>query len=142
MTLAHAYALVGIPADDLDAAWPDVSPWITKACERSHGRMRPEDWYEGIKERTYQLWVMGGNAGIDAVFITEIRSYPRRRYAHVHIGIGRNMRRWLHLIDEFERLSRDYGLDGIEGNWRPGWERVLASKGYRKTHVFMEKVLD
>lgn len=53
-------------------------------------------------------------------------------------GIGR--KRWLHLLDDLERHHRDeLGCVAISAVCRPGWFKDLKAKGYRVTHLSMER---
>ena len=55
-------------------------------------------------------------------------------------GSGRES--WQHLLDDVERYLKDHvGCAVIRPVCRPGWKRFLQSRGYRETHVTMEKVL-
>ena len=53
-------------------------------------------------------------------------------------GIGR--RRWLPLIADLETYHREHlGCAGMTAIARPGWSRELKARGYRLTHVMMDK---
>ena len=47
---------------------------------------------------------------------------------------------WLPLLDDIERYVRQHlGCAGIKAYARPGWSKILKQRGYRLTHVVMEK---
>ena len=87
-----------------------------------------------------QLWAVVGEA-IEAIVLTEIAEYPRRRLCRVLAAAGAGRARWLHLLGTIEEWARAQGCTAIEPVARPGWERALAPLGYRKTHVILEKEL-
>ena len=53
-------------------------------------------------------------------------------------GMGR--RRWLPLLADLEAYHREHlGCAGMIAVARPGWSKELRARGYRLTHVMMEK---
>ena len=55
-------------------------------------------------------------------------------------GSGREQ--WQHLLSELECYLKDHvGCAVIRPVCRPGWKPFLKQRGYRETHVQMEKVL-
>lgn len=139
-----ATRLCGVPADELDAAWTKISPLIETALARS-GKFRSEDIRRSIAERKMQLWVAWSEPGaaadaeIEAVAVTEIVDYPLGRAVSIFLCTGRDRGRWLDHLVTIEAWAREAGCRRIESWSRPGWERVL--KGWKKTHVFLEKPL-
>lgn len=55
---------------------------------------------------------------------------------------GTDMKGWLHLYDDLERLFKSYGPAEIEIIGRWGWWKFLKSKGFRRTQVQYRKALD
>ncbi len=55
--------------------------------------------------------------------------------------VGKDMKRWLHLMDDIERFLKDMKCVECRPHSPLALERVLKSRGYRPTHVIMEKVL-
>ena len=55
---------------------------------------------------------------------------------------GRDRKAWQHLLPELERYLREHvGCVAVRPLCRPGWSRFLKTRGYRTTHVQMEKKL-
>jgi hypothetical protein len=55
-------------------------------------------------------------------------------------GSGRE--RWQHLLSDVERYLKEHiGCAVCRPVCRPGWKKFLQQRGYRETHVQMEKVL-
>ena len=53
-------------------------------------------------------------------------------------GAGRHL--WLPLLDDIERYHREHlGCVGMNAVARRGWLRELKRRGYRPTHIVMEK---
>jgi hypothetical protein len=53
---------------------------------------------------------------------------------------GLNRARWLPLLADLETYHRDrLGCAGMTAVCRPGWRRDLRARGYRVTHLVMDK---
>ena len=79
---------------------------------------------------------------ITAIAITEIVDFPRRKICRLLACTGTGADRWLDKLAEIEDWARHRGCTAIEPIARPGWERKLTARGYRKTHVVLEKSLN
>jgi N-acyl-L-homoserine lactone synthetase len=51
------------------------------------------------------------------------------------------MKRWVNFMNYVLEFAKDEGCKKMEMITRPGWEKVLKSKGFFKTQVQLEKVL-
>ena len=47
----------------------------------------------------------------------------------------------LDYVEDLEAWAKDQGCKKMELFARPGWEKVMKPKGYKKTHVQIEKEL-
>lgn len=55
---------------------------------------------------------------------------------------GDAMTEWVNLVDDIALWAKSHiGCVGIKATARPGWVRFLQPKGYRVTHVVMERAL-
>jgi hypothetical protein len=54
---------------------------------------------------------------------------------------GRNRNAWQHLIADLEQYLRQNGCVEVRPLCRPGWAKLLQSRGYKITHYGMEKKL-
>ncbi len=85
-----------------------------------------------------QLWAAVDGKNIEAVCVTEIIRYPRKRFANVLILTGRNRERWQGLYQSsIEAWAKAESCDGVESLARLGWQRVFPD--YRASHVKLEK---
>jgi len=108
---------------------------IEEALAFSGGTHTYEDIVRGIEDHRYQLW-----PGRNAVVITEMQVFPQKKVIHCFLAAGdlreiHSIRTWA------ERWARKEGCDSVTVTGRPGWERVLATDGYVKTAVMLEKEL-
>jgi hypothetical protein len=155
--------LAPVPASALPDAWPHAAPLIALACARSSGKFLPQDVARAVAEHRFQLWLgleegcpragpagpdPGGEPGASALespirvmLLTRLLSYPRLRVCEVLACVGDDRPAWEPLLDHVEAWARAQGCALMQPIARPGWERVLAKRGYRKTHVMLEKKL-
>lgn len=54
---------------------------------------------------------------------------------------GGNRETWQHLLDDLEHYLKEDGCIKCRAACRPGWSRFLKQRGYKMTHIFMEKNL-
>jgi len=127
----------------IDAVWPKVETWIAKAIAKG------DRWWtlDTLRERVLHdpdaaLFVMIDKVGVHGVFVVCVEQKPNgEREAIVPACGGRYMKSWIGLIGEIEDWSRSRGATVATITGRPGWPRVLASSGYKRTSVTVEKAL-
>jgi N-acyl-L-homoserine lactone synthetase len=59
----------------------------------------------------------------------------------LRITTGEQFERWFNYMDQICEWARKEGCKKMEIFARPGWERILKHKGFRKTHVQIEREL-
>lgn len=129
--------LIGVPAPQVLEVWSEVRPWVVQALKRGYGRYLDSDILEAILSRNMQLWIAREGDGLLAVCVTEIIRYPRKSFARVMIGTGRERQKWQDFVSIIEDWAKAQGCAGLEMQARCGWERIHT--GYKKSHVFLEK---
>lgn len=135
---------VQLRPDELADAWPDIEPLVALACARSSGKITTPDVARDLARGAIHLW-----AGITAdhprpvkvILIGQFVEYPRLRSFRPFAVVGDDLATWIDLLPAIERWAQANGARLIEPLGRPGWERVLRARGYKKTHVLMEKAL-
>lgn len=150
-----------VPAGMLADVWPRVAPLVELACARSSGKFLPADVARAVAERRFQLWLGLDEAEPDApsatpagapddaddddvirvMLLTRLLPYPRLLACEVLACVGDDRETWEPLLEHVEAWARSHGAQLMQPIARPGWERVLAKRGYRKTHVMLEKKL-
>jgi hypothetical protein len=134
--------LTGVRSEKIGGLWPRIRPFVDRALSHAGGRYAPADVLAALLRAQMQLWVaIGGDGddGIEAVLVTEIIDYPRRRRCNLFLSAGNALEACLEHLPTIETWARAQGCDAIEASGRPGWERVLP--GFRRTHVMLEKDL-
>src|SRR5262249_27171526 len=133
-----------VPASRLADAWADVAPLVSLACARSSGKFAAADVARAVAAGAFQLWVGVTDAEPATprvMLITRLLPYPRLTVCELLACVGDDREAWEPLLDDIERWAKAHGAALMQPIARPGWERVLARRGYRKTHVMLEKVL-
>lgn len=70
----------------------------------------------------------------------EIVKYADTFVAVVIWATGSGRENWFPLLDEIERCHKEHqNCAAMKVICRPGWKRALQDKGYRMTHLVMEK---
>ena len=144
--------LRGTAPAELPALWRCIRDRIAGCCERSGGKYEPVDVLRNVLTGRMQLWLAldersdsgeppSEAAGIKALALTEIVSYPRLVVCKLLACTGEDAGRWIGLLAEIEVWAKERGCSVLEPICRPGWERRLKPIGYRKTHVVLEKSL-
>lgn len=87
---------------------------------------------------THSVGCMGNDRG---VIVFEVKHYPTGAMdVHGLVAAG-ELEAILGLIEEAENWARDVGCVGALIASRPGWARVLKSRGYESHQVSVRKVL-
>ena len=134
---------VKFEAEKVKEVWILVKDLIQKACDFSDGFADAEDFKKWLEQGTMQLWVAWDNEEkkVKCVCITEIKQYPKYKVCGCKITTGSNFKKWVDFMDFVMEWAKQEGCRKMEIHTRPGWERVLKSKGFFKTHVQLEKML-
>lgn len=127
----------------IGAVWPKVESWISAAISKG------DRWWtaDALQDRVRSdddsaLFVMIDQGGIHAVFVVCVETKPTgEREAIVPACGGRNLKTWIDQISVIEEWARSRGATVATITGRAGWPRVLASSGYKRTAVIVEKAL-
>lgn len=118
----------GILAHEVPAVWPGVKPFIEKALVRAAGEYEAADILTALLERQMQLWMVHDDR-LRAVVVTEVHTFPRKKFATVVLMAGDSLSEWINLFDDvLARWARERGCTEVRGFCRPGLERVLDWK--------------
>lgn len=133
--------LIGIPADLLPDAWPEIEPFLEALAANGSGRYKTADYVRALALRDMQLWAARDENKVLAIMLSEMRSYPHANIMRL-IGVnGGDMSEWVGHMPQIERWAKIQGASVLEACAPMGWERVLKPFGFKKTHVVLEKPL-
>lgn len=131
-----------IDAADL-VRWVDrVRPHLARMAEASGGRYETVDILAALASRRMLMWLVVEGADLECVFVTEIIQYPRLRAMRA-VGVsGHRARRWMRLVADMERVSKEqFGCTKAEALHNPRHGVLLQTGGWRAFHVLSEKDL-
>ena len=137
--------VTGVHAAFVHTVWDAVAELLEPAVERSNGRMNMATLRRSIEARDKQLWLAHVDGDVIAAWVTQVNEYPDVRVCEMLFGGGRlgEIQMWLDLgLNSVEGSARDKGCGLIELVGRPGWRRELERRGYRHSHVVMEKSVE
>lgn len=115
--------------------------FLNQIAEGSGGRLTLESILDALASNHYRLAL---------VLDEEVRAAIVWQPIHWKTGLkefeivgltGEGMKEWLHLDDELRAKAREMGFDVLRSSARPGWARVMKSKGYEMTHATLEIAL-
>jgi hypothetical protein len=117
--------LIGVKSDRIEAVWPEIEELVIRGLEHCQGCYWPEDVKAALIRRDMQLHVAQSDR-IEAICITELVNYPRRKLCNLFLLAGENMARWVHYQSEIVAWARSVGCDGMEvHHGRAGWGKRL-----------------
>jgi hypothetical protein len=124
------------PLDELALNWWRVEPLLRRATQIT-GCYEPIDVLQLAMAGQVGVWFCGD---LDAVIVTEVKQYPRRRVLEMMFCGGDKMASWLKdAIEIMDEHAQRCGCSHIACIGRPGWER--AWQGRRTGDVVMVRDL-
>lgn len=132
-----------VPPEAISPLWPVLRPRILSGVERSNGRLSEHAALELLSSGRWQCWGAFEDRDNRAVLVTEIIVYPSgSKGLNGIIAAGEDRGGWQDMaIDTLERFARAEGCILFEMWARMGWEPLMKSKGFKRTHVLLEKTL-
>lgn len=123
--------------------WSDrLAPAFARMAAGSHGAYLADDIAECVASGRMQLWLVLDGADIACVMLTEIIRYPRLKAMRCVGIVGHQPRRWMHILADVERASREcFGCGRFEALVQPGHERLLRTGGWSLSHTLYHKAL-
>lgn len=126
----------GVVSEFVHRIWVEVEPFIESALEYSDGKYSASDIRTALICREMQLWVYAGEK-IEAVAVTQLQVFPKKRVCFFVIVAGRHARNWLSEEKLILNWAKAHGCNSIEAFARPGWTKLV--KDYQPIHVVLRK---
>jgi hypothetical protein len=130
--------LVCVPPDTVHKVWPLVRNLIYEAMRRG-GLSSFGPVEETVLSGRGLLWLAWDGQIIHAAAVTTLSATEWRKVCEIVACGGKDMRRWIELIEGIEKFARAEGATATRIIGRKGWARVL--RGYRAKRVVLEKEL-
>lgn len=128
----------------LPDCWNTISSLLGKLADVSHGKFEVRDIVQALVSGAFQLWVMTDEEGKpQVVYLGRIVDFPRRRVyeplAVASTDLPKYLDDWLINFDQIEGWAKAQGCTLVQPLVRPGLGRILRGKGYKLSHVLIEK---
>ena len=133
----HIY---GVSRAEIPQNWGFVEGLVEEACNSS-GLYWPSEIYAELLAGSYQLWLAWNKDGIRACMVTTVEQSQRAKWVRGILCAGENPADWVPHIEFIEAWAKAQGATYSHMMGRPGFEKWLRPKGYRRTHALMEKRL-
>lgn len=125
--------------DDLRGWVRRSAEYIAQIAEGSGNRLTFESILDALASGHYRLAVALSGDDVRAAMVWQPIHWKTGLKEFEVIGLtGKGMRDWLHLDDELKAKAKEMGFDVIRPYARPGWVRVMKSRGYEMTHAILE----
>ena len=118
--------------------WPHVSPLLRAACNRTKLNAFTDIEADILAGRSL-LWMAWNGCAVEAAAATILINSEAGKVCIITVCGGRDMKRWLPLIEQIESYARREGCARVRIYGRKGWLRVLD--GYEQEHIIMDKEL-
>src|SRR5262249_52473075 len=132
--------LVPVPSEELARTAPLWLPFVARIAGRTRNSV-PE-LVSQIRSGEVHIHLAWDPAARRAHALAGTRILLRggERVGELVWATGSGRRHWLPLLDDLERYHADeLGCVGMNAVARKGWSRDLARRGYRVTHLVLEK---
>lgn len=119
--------------------WPAIHALLAPAMARAG--YSAAELIDQLLASEAQLWVLRNEKGGDpvAAAVSDLERTPDGLIVHVRLTGGHGMAEWIDgAVDCIRAHVRAVGATGARLEGRDGWERVLASKGWKRRAVVME----
>jgi hypothetical protein len=114
----------------------------TQSVCQSGSFVNEEHIKEYCKQGTMQLWLVVTESNeVLCVCVTEIRKYPNYSVCDTRIVTGKQYKDWFHYVDRIGEWAKKQGCKKMEIFARPGYVPMFKERGYKATHVQVEKEL-
>ena len=119
------------PLDELARRWAEIEPMLRKATARTDGCYEPIDVLQQAMRQQVGVMLVEDGAALVAMFVVEVRQYPRKRVLDIPFLAGGRLADWFPLfVAEMDELAAKCGCKAITSACgRPGWSRFWAANG-------------
>ena len=129
-----------LPPHTIGTLWPMLEKRLEPVLRRMGGRLTPGALLEAIGSGHWQCWTAWEGPECLAAVVTRIEIHSSgMKTLDAMIASGDHREKWQYIaVDTLTKFSKAEGCARFEIHARPGWERVLAPKGFKRTHIVLE----
>lgn len=120
--------VIPVPADKVDAVWPEVFGWAARACQYSKGRETAGSLYTKVKEGNGYILCTLEHDGVRRGIVVFERA---GEWLHAVTLAGKDLIAHMpELVWHWADIAQHIGCNGLSLNGRKGWERVFTPFGF------------
>lgn len=135
--------LICVDPERVNEIWPFAGPMLARAISRT-GLSAFDDVEGDILCGNALLWLAvegeGSNVVVLAAASTRLQRTDAGKACVITACAGRDMPRWLNLIDGIEKFAKNEGCTRVRIYGRKGWLRAL--QGYGQRNIILEKEMN
>jgi len=127
-----------VPPDHVFQCWDKVEKYLEGAAQYTHGRYEVGDILDCITDYDHTLWIAFDDEEIKGAVVTNIMTYPRKKYLSLVFCGGVELDEWKDdMLKLLQCWAYDNNCDGIEATARPGWLKIFKDDGHKSLwHTF------
>jgi len=112
------------PLELLAQRWNELEPMLRRSTERTCC-YEPIDLLMLAGTGQVGIWLCMRGEEIDAVLVSQVTTYPRRRIFEMLFAGGSNLRAWRDAaVAALDKHARELGCTHVACAGRPGWARA------------------
>jgi hypothetical protein len=126
--------------DEFEHYWPEIEKMLD-ALPHTWIDMTKDSIVSRVFNGSLQVWVMG-ERGIQMILFTQIAVFPRGSALQIIWCAGEGLdyeKAGPGVEAALEFFAKTQGCKRIDVIGRPGWEKVLASWGFRRTEIVLSR---
>jgi hypothetical protein len=134
--------IIGIPPEQLAAAWPLVSVGIDRCLKQGLGLWDADDIYQKVDQGHWLMFACMADSTPLATIVAAIKD-GKQRVLEVGFCWGKEVDTWM---PEFEaaiyKIGKQAGCHVVTFNGRPGWRKLARVHDFKINSVTYMKVID
>ncbi len=134
----------GVLSGDVNQIWDSIKPMMDKAIKYADWKYDVEDIKQDIINRNLQLWVATMEDKPVMCLVTRIEQFPKEKAMLLFMystmpHSGKDREGIWGFKDIIFSWAKSMGCKSIYFYGRPGWEKVLDSRGFKKIYTVMRR---
>lgn len=126
-----------VQPNEVRGVWPEVFGFVADAVGYSNGELTIPYVKDKLISGDWVMFVMMEGEVIVASIILVVRDYPSgKKTLHGLLAGGSKLEQWMDKIyDVAQAVAKEQGCSELYVAGRPGWQRLLKSKGFTLIHT-------
>jgi len=114
-----------VPLHYIDAVWPNLAPWLEKACKRSQNTWQPSKMWEECRTGARSLLLFEENNEFRFAAIVTFGPLNDEWVCNVNLLCGASTGAWVDQIPQFSEWCRSHGASQITFTGKRAQEKLI-----------------